>query len=140
MLARVKKKATDEQPRRRWNWRKTPSVRVSFRGPRMKALVIVLILVPAPRAPAPFPVGDWIAQWSGITQQMHFHPDGRYESREFGNGFWSMDSDGYIHFSERNNETHYVMLLDPRGGTGTGWRYSDCGEAASPVKVRLKRK
>lgn len=105
----------------------------------MQLLCLLLVLVPAPREPmAAFPIGCWSAQWGSINQQMIFYPDGSYDSAEFGSGKWSTNADGWIWFSERNDQSHYVMWLDEKTGTGTG--FSHClndGTYGSEVNVRL---
>lgn len=103
--------------------------------------LLLFCLVPVPRDAPPFPVGEFAADWGQITQQMIFHPDGSYSSREFGNGYWSTDREGYIWFSERKDTAFYMMWLDSKTGSGTGWRHDrDTGGYGGEVKVKLKPK
>lgn len=69
-------------------------------------LTALLILVPAPKAePAPINpiVGAWTFYWGGGEQTTHFYADGTCWSPEYGAGLWSVDSDGALWFSERDN-------------------------------------
>lgn len=107
----------------------------------MHALLVLFCLVPAPKESPPFPVGEWQVEWGTISQEMIFHPDGRYTSKEYGSGFWSTDRDGNIWFSERDDSAHYAMWIDPKTGSGTGWGHCQAdGSYHSEVKVRLRKK
>ena len=106
------------------------------------ALLCLFLLVPAPREPAPtYPVGTYSCSWGSLAQGMTFYPDGRYDSPEFGSGFWSAGADGWIWFSERDNTTHYVMWVDGITGTGSGWHHNlDNGSYTGEIAVRLIRR
>lgn len=108
----------------------------------MKSLALLLILVPAPQEAKPtYPIGCWSCAWGTCLQGMTFHPDGRYDSPEFGTGRWSNDADGWVWFSEQSDTTHWALWVDPKTGNGSGWRhYQQTGEYAGEVKVKLIRR
>lgn len=109
-------------------------------------LLICLLLVPAPKVePAkPHPlVGSWSFNWNGCINQTTFlYADGSCYSPQFGAGKWSHDAEsGSIWFSERNDASHYVMIVDHATGEGTGWSVSsETGEVGGAVDVRMMRR
>lgn len=111
----------------------------------MQALLLCLILVPAPqgtpRDAAPFPIGGWDCSWGACEQDMWFSPEGYYYSERFGGGYWHLDRDGYLWFTERNDTAPYVMRLNPKTLEGKGWsRNKATGELSGEVRVILKPK
>ena len=109
-------------------------------------LVVCLLLVPAPKSePAkPHPLaGAWSFCWNDVIHQTTFlYADGTCYSPQFGAGKWShSEAGGAIWFSERNNESHYVMVVDLLTGAGTGWSVdSDTGEVRGAVNVGMMRR
>lgn len=107
----------------------------------MHALILLLILVPAPKAEpikkCPY-VGAWTFYWGAGEQTTHLYADGTCWSPEYESGVWSVDDDGALWFSERNNEIQYVMVIDWQDGGGSGWRW-DAGELRGNVAVVIRR-
>lgn len=111
----------------------------------MQTLCLLLILVPAPRTePAPVNplVGAWSFQWNEYVHQTTFlYADGTCFSPQFGAGKWSHSEDGSIWFSERNDASRYVMIVDQFTGDGTGWSVdADTGEVRNAVNVGMMRR
>lgn len=107
----------------------------------MHAILLLLILVPAPKVEpikeSPY-VGAFTFYWGAGEQTTHLYRDGTCESPEYWCGLWSVDDDGAIWFSERNNTMQYVMAIDLKEGHGTGWHWSE-GKTGNPVTVLIRR-
>lgn len=108
----------------------------------MHAILLLLILVPAPKSEpikkCPY-VGAWCFSWGASGEQTtHFYADGTCWSPEYESGVWSVDDDGALWFSERNNESQYVMVIDWQAGGGSGWRW-ETGELRGNVAVVIRR-
>lgn len=108
-------------------------------------LCLCLCLVPAPKAEpvkAHPLVGAWSFRWNDCINQTTFlYANGDCYSPQFGAGKWSHSEDGAIWFSERNDASHYVMIVDLLTGEGTGWSVdSETGEVRGAVNVGMMRR
>lgn len=104
----------------------------------------LLIAVPSPKqAPPPVDplVGSWAIDWHPDTclQTTFLYADGSCFSPEYGAGLWSQDDNGFVWFSERGNQSHYVMSFDLETGIGSGWCVGSDGEITGGREIRIRR-
>ena len=114
---------------------------LAFTAYHSLAVGVFVASAPAPKSEPPavkldFPCGEWICEWGSLRQGMTFHADGRYDSPEYGKGFWRIEG-GTIWFSEGGDQHKYLMQLDDML-EGDGFCGHEMPTWTVPVKLRRK--